>query len=235
MLRPHLVQIPAFCCDSRLYSKTEAALASHFDISTHVPSADRYPAMADALLAQTPERFVVMGTSMGARLALEVTLAAPNRVQGLIMMGAAAGAVADQPAGLKRSERIRSGAFESVIMEMGQMITHGPGPNSTTTIKTFHIMASDMGAEIAAKQSDALAYRVDRWSELRDISCPTLFLWGQFDQFSPSADAIRMNNSVAGSRLAIIGHCGHFPTLEEPQRVVEIIAKWARDHALLPR
>jgi pimeloyl-ACP methyl ester carboxylesterase len=71
------------------------------------------------VLKQAPERFVILGTSFGGRVAMELTLAAPERVSGLVVIGARPGPVADARAGVRRSERLRGGEFEQVITEMG--------------------------------------------------------------------------------------------------------------------
>lgn len=229
----HLVQIPALGCNAELYIGIEPALTNVARISTLIPTANRYELMVQDVLANAPSRFVVMGTSMGGRLALETTLAAPDRVAGLIIIGSGPGAVADPAAGLRRSARIRGGEFEQVLTEMGDMISHLPGPNGPSTMAAFKSMARNVGAEITASQSDALAYRVDRSSALNQIKCPTLLLWGREDKFSPFDDALRMNAVIIGSRCAMIPNCGHFPTLEYPERAAEIIRQWLKDSKLI--
>jgi pimeloyl-ACP methyl ester carboxylesterase len=231
--RPHLIQIPALGCTQGLYAAIEPALSSVVDITTRVPTASRYDAMVKDILDHAPQRFIVMGTSMGARLALETALAAPERVLGLIMIGAGPGPVADQAAGLKRSDRIRNGEFEQVVDEMGELVAHHPGPNGPATIAAFKSMARETGIDTMANQSDALAHRTDLWNRMPAIKCPTLFLWGREDKFSPCKDAERMNSLVAGSRCIIIEGCGHFPTLEYPGQSMAIIARWLEDNKLV--
>jgi pimeloyl-ACP methyl ester carboxylesterase len=228
----HLVQIPALGCDHRLYKMIAIAISSSFKIQSIIPMADRYEAMVAEVLKRAPDHFVIMGTSMGGRLALETALAAPDRVQGLIIIGAGPGAVADPSAGLKRSARIRAGELEEVVTEMSEMIAHMPSPNGKATVAAFKSMARAIGPEITANQSDALAHRVDRWNDLQRITCPTLLLWGQEDKFSPAADALKMHAAIPGSRCAVIPKCGHFPTLENPDQASAIILQWLQDSRL---
>jgi pimeloyl-ACP methyl ester carboxylesterase len=230
--RRHLVQIPALGCTQSLYSAIAPALSEILDITTLVPTASRYDAMVKDVLDLAPRRFIIMGTSMGARLALETTLAAPKRILGLVMIGAGPGPVADQAAGLKRSERIRGGEFEQVVDEMSAMVAETTGPNGPATIAAFKAMAHETGIEIMASQSDALAHRTDLWKRLTAITCPTLFLWGREDKFSAYMDAVKMNGIIAGSRCAIIAGCGHFPTLEFPDHSSSIILQWLKDNKL---
>lgn len=221
-----LVMIPAFGCDERLYASQTAALGQQFDVHVIVPTEDRYPGMVQEVLAQIPERFVIMGTSMGGRVALEVTLAAPARVEGMLIIGAGAGAVADTALGLRRSARIRGGEKQQVIVEMGEMVAHMPGPRGHDAREAFVTMAQQTQPETLARQSDALAHRTDMWGRLGEVTCPVLCLWGVYDKFSPAADGRRVAADVKHGRYVELPECGHFPTLEYPGEATDVLSEW---------
>jgi pimeloyl-ACP methyl ester carboxylesterase len=181
------------------------------------------------VVQEAPERFAILGTSMGGRLALEVALAAPERVEGLCIIGAGAGPVADQAVGLRRSTRIRNGERDKVIAEMGEMISHMPGPRGPAARQAFIDMGLGFDVEQLARQSDALAHRVDRWEQLEEVECLTLCLWGVHDKFSPAADGQRLAEAVQMGSYVELPECGHFPTLEYPDEATEAIALWLED------
>lgn len=224
-----LILIPAFGCDARLYAPQIKALKSAVSIQTIIPTSDRYEKMVKEVLQQTPDEFAILGTSMGGRLALEVALAAPDRVTGLCVIGAGAGAVADPVAGLRRSARIRGGERDQVIADMSEMVAHLPVRRGPATKQAFIEMASQFDVEQLARQSDALANRVDRWEELEDVEALTLCLWGEHDKFSPAADGLRLAEAVQMGSYVEIADCGHFPTLEYPDEATEAIALWLED------
>jgi pimeloyl-ACP methyl ester carboxylesterase len=224
-----LVMIPAFGCDKRLYAPQIAALEDSVRIQIIVPTADRYDGIVQEVLRQAPDSFAILGTSMGGRVALEVALAAPDRVEAHCIIGAGAGPVADQTAGLRRSARIRGGEEAQVIAEMGQMIAHLPGPRGPLARQTFIDMATAMDLEMLARQSDALAYRIDLWERLSEIDCLTLCLWGAHDQFSPATDGLRIAEAVQYGSYVELPDCGHFPTLEYPEEATEAISMWLDD------
>ncbi len=224
-----LIMIPAFGCNARLYEPQIKALEKTFRIRTIVPTASRYETMVAEVLQQAPDEFAILGTSMGGRVALEVALAAPERVTGLCVIGAGAGPVADQAAGLRRSERIRNGEREQVIAEMAAMIAHEQGPSGPSTRQAFIDMAMAMDAEQLARQSDALAHRVNRWDELEEVEALTLCLWGEHDKFSPAADGLRLAEAVQLGSYVELPNCGHFPTLEYPEAATEAISLWLED------
>jgi pimeloyl-ACP methyl ester carboxylesterase len=224
-----LVMIPAFGCDATLYAPQLAALQNTVRIQTIVVASDRYDKMVAEVLAQAPDTFAILGTSMGGRVALEVALAAPERVEALCVIGAGAGAVADQVAGLRRSVRIRGGEKAQVIAEMAEMISHAPGLRGHSARQAFVDMATETDMDLLARQSDALAHRIDLWDRLSEIECPTLCLWGEHDKFSPASDGLRIAEAVQYGSYVELTECGHFPTLEYPDQATAAIAMWLDD------
>lgn len=229
-----LVMIPAFGCDERLYAGLLPRLPAGVRASSLIADGDSFAHCAEQVLARAPERFVIMGTSFGGRVALETALAAPGRVEGLVVIGAGAGAVADPRAGLRRSERLRAGEAEQVAVEMGGMIAHMEGPDGPTARGLFIAMCASVGPAVMIRQSDALAQRTDLWPRLSEISCPALMLWGVHDRFSPAADGLRMAAAMPRGRFVEIADCGHLPTLEYPEESASAIGHWMADAGLAP-
>ena len=232
MAMPHLIFIPALGCDAQLYGQVMPLLPSSVDCRTIVADAASLAGCVAQVLEQAPGRFAILGTSFGGRVAMELALAAPERVAGLVVIGAGPGPVADPAAGRKRSERLRGGEFEQVIVEMGAIIAHLPGPNGTATREAFIAMCRRQGTEFMARQSDALAKRKDLWPRLGEITCPALMLWGVNDQFSPAADGLRMSVGVARGRYVELAGCGHFPMLEYPEESAAALVHWLGDSGL---
>ena len=189
----------------------------------------RWRACVQQVLEQAPEKFIILGTSFGGRVALEVAFAAPQRVQGLVVIGAGAGVAADPSAGFRRAERLRGSEFENVVTEMADMVSHMPGANGPKTRASFVAMAHEMGGALMARQSEALARRKDLWPRLGEITCPALMLWGREDQFSPAADGLKMSTALLHGRYAEISECGHFPSLEAPEETADILLHWLYD------
>jgi pimeloyl-ACP methyl ester carboxylesterase len=221
--------IPALGCDGRLYAEIEPRLSDVAEPVTIVADRDAMGACVQQVLEQTPEKFIILGTSFGGRVALEVAFAAPQRVQGLVVIGAGAGVAADPSAGFRRAERLRGSEFETVVTEMANMISHMPGAKGPATRASFVAMAHEMGGALMARQSEALARRLDLWPRLGEIACPALMLWGREDQFSPAADGLKMSTALLHGRYAEISECGHFPSLEAPEETADLLLHWLYD------
>ena len=229
----NLVMIPALGCDSRFYADILPRLSGVVEPVTIVADKDTMTGCMQQVLDRAPEKFIVLGTSFGGRTALEVAFAAPHRVQGLAVIGAAAGVAADPSAGFRRAERLRGNEFENVVREMADMVSHMPGPNGAKTRTSFISMAHEVGGALMARQSEALAKRVDLWPRLGEIACPSLMLWGREDKFSPAAEGLKFSVALPHGRYAEISECGHFPSLEAPEDTANILLHWLQDSKLL--
>ncbi len=218
------VQVPALGCDAGLYADFNAALGIKAQVIVGV--ADRMAVCVGQVLAAAPERFILMGTSFGGRVAMETALAAPTQVKALVIIGAGPGPVADQARGLYRSARARGGEFENVLQEMGDIISHLPGPRGVETMQAFRGMSRHMGAENFALQSDALAYRIDLWPRMAEIKCPVLCLWGEYDQYSGPEVGEKIAAAVPHGKCVVLKDCGHFPTLEYPEEAARSVKDW---------
>jgi pimeloyl-ACP methyl ester carboxylesterase len=231
----NLVMIPAFGCDGRLYELIAPHLPSNVLTSTIICDEDSFAASVEQVLARAPQQFVILGTSFGGRVALETALAAPDRVKGLVVIGSGPGPVADQRAGLRRSERLRAGEAEQIAAEMGDMIAHMEGPNGPAAREAFIEMCSTVGPHVITRQSDALAHRADLRPRLGEVTCPALMLWGAYDKFSPAADGLRMAAAMPKGRYVEIADCGHFPSVEYPEETAAAIDHWMEDFGLSPK
>jgi pimeloyl-ACP methyl ester carboxylesterase len=221
-----LIQIPALGCDDELYGSFDAHLPATLEPQTIVTVADRMSACVEQVVAQAPEQFILMGTSFGARVAMETAVTAPERVKALIIIGSGPGPVVDQAGGLKRSARVRGGEFDAVLKEMGDIISHLPGPRGPATMEAFRTMGRRLGSEKFALQSDALAHRGDLWPQMAHISCPVLCLWGAHDQFSAPDVGEKIAATVRNGKCIVLENCGHFPTLEYPEDSARIVAEF---------
>jgi pimeloyl-ACP methyl ester carboxylesterase len=217
------VLIPALGCDQRLYADIASAVGNAVTI---IADCDTFAGCVGQILAAAPPSFILLGTSFGGRVALELALTAPDRIKGLVVIGSSPGPSPDIAAGLKRSARLRGGEFEAVVSEMAAIISHLPGPNGATTRDAFIAMAHNQGAELMARQSDALAHRSDLRPRLASITSPALMIWGAHDQFVSTRDGQALAAALPRSTYVEIPNCGHFPPLEAPAETAAAIGEW---------
>ena len=57
---------------------------------------------------------------------------------------------------------------------------------------------------------------------------PVLFLWGEADRFAPPEYGRAYCAAIPGARFELIGEAGHFPHIEQAERVARRIAEEMR-------
>ena len=129
-MKHSLVMIPALGCDSGLYEKIAAGLADLVTARTIISGGSTIAAGVVEVLTQAPAEFIILGTSFGGRVALEVAIAGPGRVKGLWVIGAGSGPAADPAAGRERSAQLRGGEFKAVIGEMATRVIYEGGTHA---------------------------------------------------------------------------------------------------------
>ena len=216
-----MVLIPALLCDEALYGEVlsglEDKVAAQVMMSPHPTLAD---SVAD-ILSRAPERFVLGGTSYGARLAIEIALAAPARVRGLWLMGANPGAQ-DQTQSLGLAGMIEDSTEDAIALLAGLVVAqqHAGAKSS------FEAMARRVGGTDGGAQMRALAAGADVWERLGSIHIPTLVVWGKDDALVPVATGRRLSDALPHAHYFALDDCGHLPTIEKPDEVTDIVDEW---------
>jgi len=231
-----LMLLPGLNCDAAVWAPQVAALKDQAHCV--IPAwglRDTLTAMAEQVLAEAPtERFSVAGHSMGGRVALEVFRLAPQRVERLALLSTGTHPLAAGEVGEK--ERAGRMALLQIartkgMRAMGQQWARGmvhADRLGTSVFEDVLDMLARGSAEQYAAQINALLTRPDAAPLLPTIACPTLVLTGREDAWSGPAQHEAMAAAIPGSTLAIIEHCGHMCTMEQPQAVNEALAAWLR-------
>ena len=216
------VFIPALLCDEGLYEDVVEALGDLVDARVLVSPKPRLADSAADILARSPERFVLVGTSYGGMLALEVALAAPERVTALWLMGsdpqAATPGGPDLAAGLEA-------APDAVIDLLAGLVVR---PEATAAAAAFKAMAHRLGGAAGAAQARAAVARADLTGRLGELTMPALVLWGSRDTLVPPDVGRRLAAGLPQAHFHEIDDCGHLPTLEKPAEAAAIAGDFLR-------
>lgn len=227
-----LVLLPGRLCDARLFRHQLADLAGLTEIRVgDVTRSDTFEQLAQAVLAEAPPRFALAGLSFGGIVTLEIVRQAPERVSRLALLDANPGG--NTPRHSRDFEtQIRQAtagppAFLKLTTELFYPQMAHPARLADATLRDEVIaMALAVGPAAFVRQNRALQKRKARWADLPRISCPTLILGGRQDRVCPLAIQAEMAALIPGARLAIIEDCGHLSTLEQPEKVTEVLNAW---------
>ena len=218
-----VVFIPALLCDDALYHDVIAALGN--TIEPHVLMSPK-PSFEDSvtdLLARAPAQFALVGTSYGGNLAIEVALAAPERVTALWLMGC--DPAAPTPGGPDLVGGLTA-TPDAVIDMLAGLVVHR---DAAVAAAAFKDMAHRVGGPAGADQARALAARQETTSRLGALHMPALVLWGEDDALVPASVGRILADALPHAHFHTLPGCGHLPTLEQPQQATVLFAGFLQD------
>ncbi|RYE81828.1 MAG: alpha/beta fold hydrolase [Hyphomicrobiales bacterium] len=186
--------------------------------------------IAAAILRDAPQRFALLGFSLGGYLAFEIIRQAPERVLKLCLLDTTARP--DSPdATAKRRDRIaiaRNGGFSKTLDGAYDDAVHPDHIGRADLRALSKAMSLAVGAETFIRQQEAIIGRVDSRPTLKTITVPTAVVVGDADAITPVEAAREMADGIAGARLTIIERAGHLAVLEQPEATAGAVVAWAR-------
>jgi pimeloyl-ACP methyl ester carboxylesterase len=222
--------LPGLICDARIWAPQVEGLRARFVVEAvdGYGEADSIGAMAETVLASAPERFIVIGHSMGGRVALEVIRRAPERVAGLGLVstgihlpkpGEAEGRFALLARGVEQG-------MDALIDAWLPPMVHEPNRLTPGLMDMLWAMCSDAGLDTFERQMRALLARPEVESLLASIACPTLVATGAHDAWASPAQHETISAGIKGALLSIIPDAGHMVPVERPDAMTQALARW---------
>lgn len=226
----HTVLIPGFMADASLWDDVAPALGTlgpltHGDVSRATTIAE----MARHVLTEAPEQFVLIGFSMGGYVAREITRAAPERVQALVLV--ATSARADTPEQIRRKaaavrmmdpKRFKGLSRPGVLSSL-----HPDRASDETMIERVRVMSERVGGEVFRRH--ASQSRESDQHQLAAIRCPTLIVAADRDALRSLEEAKELRDGINGSKLIIIEGSGHMIPMEQPEALAAAIVLWLQE------
>ncbi|GHH07257.1 hydrolase [Streptomyces lanatus] len=232
---PPVVLLHSGVGDSRLWEPVRPGLTSggHRVISYDARGFGRSPAptvsytQAEDLRSVLDHfelpRVVLIGTSMGARTAIDLALDDPGRVAalGLLVPGVAGYDGLEVPEVTEEIGRLATAGDMDGLVALALRLWGGAGPDPDTEAERMLRAAIPAWFTTYGHETEG-APAFDRLGEL-DLPC-TLLL-GEKDQ----PEVIRCNEAMAaripGCRLVRQPDCDHFPTLRAPKEVMRLVTE----------
>jgi pimeloyl-ACP methyl ester carboxylesterase len=232
--RPALAFACAHMTDERLYAHQLAALGATHDCRVFVfRDHDSMAGMAAQVLSAMPERFTLIGLSLGGYAAFEVIRRALPRLERLVLIDTTA--VADHPARREGRRKdiatVQQGGIEALIPELPARWLLPAHVGNPALVALMADMARSVGAPGQFNQQTAMLGRPDSHADLARVRVPTLVMCGRQDPVTPLADHEAMAACVPGAQLSVIEDCGHLSTIEQPEAVTAALTRWLRTTA----
>jgi pimeloyl-ACP methyl ester carboxylesterase len=217
-------------CDSTVWEiQTEGLQRKGYDVRPiSFQGFNTLEGMAAHVLEGAPQRFSLVGHSMGGRVALEVYRQAPERIERLALLDTGYEPAAPEETE-KRGALVRKALDEGIdaIAEAWARPMIGPAhQQDSELLETILKMVGRMSGEIYAGQTNALLTRPDAKPVLDMIRCPTYIICGKQDSWSPPERHQQLAELIPHSELRLIDDCGHMSTMEQPDEMLSILEEW---------
>jgi 2-succinyl-6-hydroxy-2,4-cyclohexadiene-1-carboxylate synthase len=204
------------------------------DLRGHGDARDARPVSFEAcvadVLAAAPDRFVLCGYSMGGRIAQHVALAAPARVERLVLIATTAGLADEAERAARRVDDERLAAFaEGASIEQfadrwaAQPLFAGTPPEAAR-IWREDLLRNDPRALAGVLRAMGTGAMASLWERLPTLTMPTTVLAGAAD---PKFVALgeRLAAALPDGELVVVEGAGHGLPREAPGAVVAALSR----------
>ena len=187
----------------------------------------RLEGMARRVLDSSPERFVLVGFSMGGFVARALPDGA-GAGGGVAFVASSARGYSDE-----ETERRKKGygpGGRPPRAASGAPGLHPDRDNDPVLIARLRGMQQRLGREVRAQQ--AALVRCDGYADLERIACPSLVVACRQDRLRSFAESERMAQCLPHASFEVIEDCGHMAPLERPHELAALLAGWITSHGL---
>lgn len=189
------------------------------------------------------ERAVLVGASRGGRFALDAALAHPDRVTGLVTIGANPSGMRDDGIAYTANETALETAIDeaeaaedvdALVRVEVQLWALGPDRDTDEVDPEFVARAIELNVgaahwDFAGTAATPAHPAIDR---LGEIAVPTLVVIGDHDVTEAKVAAELLTAGIPGAEQAHFADSAHLPSVEHPQRFTRILREFLARHGL---
>lgn len=223
--------IPGLISDTRAWSVAES-LVKAAGVETGIADlsrADSIEAMAIAVLEQFEGLILPVGHSMGGRVAMEVARQAPERLVGLVLVATGAHPLVEgERANRERVIDLANNEGMQALCDrwLPPMLAPGAEAEDPDLFQRLQQMVLEAGVELHERQIRALINRPDARPVLQQLSVPTLFVAGEYDDWSTPEQHHKMAELMHLAEVHQLNDVGHFLQAEAPEAFSQLLLDW---------
>jgi pimeloyl-ACP methyl ester carboxylesterase len=199
-----------------------------------LPPLDDLGVMAECVLQGLPDRFGLVGHSMGGYICFEILRRAPERVLclGLVATMAGQDTTATATRRLESIEEAESEGMVSVMHTISHRFLAPQNREDPIILKRMVKQGYSTGSWAYCQHHRAMMSRPDYTAMLSRIKCPTLILAGRHDAVTRVSVQRDMARRIPGAQLVILENSAHMMMFEEPEATSEAMRQWLTGESL---
>jgi pimeloyl-ACP methyl ester carboxylesterase len=220
-----LVLLPGFMLDETLWDEVVPLL--QWEAPVHRLSlgpGTTTEEIARSVAAAAPERFVLVGFSLGGYIARKVAELFPERVVALVLV--ASSLESDTPERAKaKQDAIRAldpSTFRGLSTGSIAQSLHPDRRGDRELVTRIREMGRRLGYQAMVVQSglrrDGIAAAT--------LTCPTLVIGADRDALRSADETEKLAAAIPGAMLEMTKHSGHMLPLEQPHALAAIVKTW---------
>jgi pimeloyl-ACP methyl ester carboxylesterase len=165
-------------------------------------------------------RMVLAGNSLGGHIGLNLAIAMPQRVCGLVLT-ASSGLFERHFTSFPGTRPPREWVYNKMC-EIFHDPAHATDALVDEVCQTIAVRRNlrDLVRIAKSAKSDNVTVR------LGQVTCPSLLIWGRQDTITPPGVAEEFHQHLRGSELVFLDNCCHAPMIEHPREFAEAMGAW---------
>lgn len=220
-----IVLIPGYMLDETLWCEFEKYLPPEIVIyHTPIAGGKTIRDITQHIIALLPEKFTVIGFSLGGYIARQLAADFPERIESLVLVASS----------LREDTQLQIQSKQNSVRSLTP--TTFKGLSSTAIARSLHPGNADdldmivfiqrmgirLGFDAFIMQSTLLRQDVPAAS----IRCPTLVIASSDDAIRTLGESEELAKAIPGARLETMNGCGHMLPLEQPKTLSTYITAW---------
>lgn len=176
-------------------------------------------------------RAIVVGNSMGGRIAWAFAAAHPERVSGLVLISPDGFASPGFAYGKTPDVGVAIQAMRFVLPRQLVRMSLAPAYADSRALTDerldrYYDLLRAPGARPAMIARMKQSIRFDPMGRLASIRAPTLVLWGEDDRLIPFSNAADYLRAIPAATLEALAGVGHLPQEEAPERSLDALLRF---------
>ena len=239
-VRPAVVFVPGFMQRGDAWRQVAERVGTRYPSACVEPRGATLQTRLHELAGRLPPEVVLVGYSMGGRLALHAALRRPRELAALVLVGASAG-IEDEALRVERraaDERlagwIEGRSIEEVVDAWERLpIFATQSPELREALRPGRLSHDPVELPSLLRTAGQGAMP-PVWERLPELTCPALLVAGEADDAYVAA-AHRMADLLPRGRARLVPGAGHAPHLEDPDAFSRLLLDFLDELPPAPR
>ncbi|EBU9230703.1 alpha/beta hydrolase [Salmonella enterica subsp. enterica serovar Ndolo] len=220
-----IVLIPGYMLNEMLWREFETYLPANCIVHhASVTGGRNLHDIAQHMSTCLPDKFTLIGFSLGGYIARQFAADFPDRVESLVLIASSLREDTPSEVESKRQsvQSLSPATFKGLSSHAIARSLHPLNASDRDMISTIQQMGRCLGFEAFITQSTLIRQGIPSAT----IGCPTLVIASEDDAIRSMQEAEELVDAIPDASLRAIKDCGHMIPLEQPEALAITITEW---------